>query len=74
LKEKAVAKAQDKEQQKIVKAVVTEHEQMLIRLAANLSGKSVGAYMKEIVLAQAEKVLKSNGVDVDKVKVSKPGS
>lgn len=69
-----MAKAQDKGQSKLVKAVVTGHEQMLIRLAANLAGKSVGIYMKEIVLAQAEKELKAGGVDVDKVKGAKPAS
>jgi len=65
-----VAKAKDEAAKKTMKMLVTPNEQVLIKLASNLAGKTVGVYVKEIALAQAEKDLKAGGVDVDKVKAS----
>lgn len=67
-----MAKAKDEVAKKTLKATVTQNEHILIRLAANLQGKSIGVYVKEIVLAQADKDLKAGGVDTEKVKLPDP--
>jgi len=64
-----VAKAKDDVVKKTLKTLVTQNEQILIKLAAGLKGKTIGSYMRELALAHAEKDLKAAGVDVDKVKL-----
>jgi RNA-binding protein YhbY len=56
---------------KTIKSAVTPQEQMIIKLASNLKGQTIGVYAKTLVLAQAEKDLKASGVDMDKLKMPK---
>lgn len=65
-----MAKAKETADKKTMKIMVTPHEQVLLKLAANLQGKSASGYMKGIALIQAEKDLKVSGIDPEKLKRS----
>ena len=65
-----MAKKDEATKTKTIKTLVTPHEQMVIKLAANLKGQPVGLFMKTLVLAQAEKDLKAGGVDINKLPTS----
>lgn len=63
--------AKDKVATKTLKSVITPEEQMVIKLASNLSGKSIGVYAKDIVVAQARKDLKASGIEPANLKPGK---